>query len=216
MKQNNNLDQNIYIRTLSAVFIFFILWSLLYIGGNVFKACVVFLTCSMIFEVVRLKKRKPFFFTIGLKTSFIVYIICSMGMLLSLYDEYDYNYILFIAALVCLNDTGAFFIGSFFKGPKLFSAISPHKTWSGLIGGIFCGMVGCLIILKIANVPFYFSFSQLLFLCLVSHIGDLVESLFKRQMHVKDMGHMIPGHGGVLDRFDSVLLVNYVMYWLVR
>lgn len=216
MKQNDNINQNIYIRTLSAVFIFLILLCLLYIGGNVFKAWVVFLSCSMIFEVVRLKKRNPFFCTISLKTSFIVYIICSMGILLILYDEYVYNYILFIAAVVCLNDTGAFFIGSFFKGPKLFPAISPQKTWSGLIGGIFCGMIGCLTILKNTNLPFCFSFSQLLFLCFASHIGDLVQSLFKRQMHVKDMGHTIPGHGGVLDRFDSVLLVNYAMYWLVR
>lgn len=216
MKQNNYLSHNTYVRTMSAGVIFFILCTLLYIGGSVFKAFLIFLTGYMVFEVVRIRRHKPYFYTICLKMLFIAYVLGSMAMLLSLYNEYDYKYVLFIAVLVCLNDTGAFFIGAKLKGPKLFPAVSPNKTWSGLIGGVFCGMIGCMLILKTTHLPFCFFGSQLLFLCLTSHAGDLLQSFFKRQVHIKDMGHIIPGHGGVLDRFDSALLVNYAMYCLLR
>jgi phosphatidate cytidylyltransferase len=215
MKQINNLN-HIYIRAISAGAILFILCTLLYMGENFFKAFLIFLTGYMIYEVVRIRKHKPYFYINFIKTIFIIYILLSMGLFLSLYDEYDYKYVLFIAAIVSLNDTGAFFIGSLFKGPKLLPIISPHKTWSGLVGGVFFGMIGGMIILKSANMTFYFFGPQLLFLCLTSHAGDLLQSFFKRQVHVKDMGHIIPGHGGICDRLDSALLVNYAMYWLLR
>ena len=215
MKQLNNLN-HIYIRTISAGVIFFILCAFLYIGGIFFNMLQCFLTGYMINEVISIKKNKPYFYITCIKILFIIYILLSMWLFLKLYNEYDYKYVLFITAVVSFNDTGAFFIGSWLKGPKLLSFISPNKTWSGLLGGIFFSMIGCMIILKFTNITFNFSAPQLLFLCLTSHTGDLLQSLFKRQMHVKDMGDIIPGHGGILDRLDSVLLVNYAMYVLLR
>ncbi|MGN6515665.1 MAG: phosphatidate cytidylyltransferase [Rhizomicrobium sp.] len=108
---------------------------------------------------------------------------------------------------VWLTDTGALLTGNLLKGPKLWPALSPNKTWAGFIGGTVFGMIAAAIVFIIARAnPWH---GVLLGLCaaLIGHAGDLFESFVKRRVGRKNSGSLIPGHGGVLDRIDSMLFV---------
>ena len=117
------------------------------------------------------------------------------------------------------NDTGAFFTGRAWGKHKLTSTISPGKTWEGAIGGLLSSI---LVVVAISRIPALFSSSPfgcwqvvlLAFLVsLFAQLGDLVESLLKRNMGVKESGKLLPGHGGILDRFDSLIFVGPVVYY---
>ncbi len=114
--------------------------------------------------------------------------------------------VLWLLAVVWATDTGAFVAGRLIGGPKLAPRLSPNKTWAGLIGGIAAaGLVGALAaaLSGLAPDPGLVAFSALL--SLVAVAGDLTESAVKRHFGVKDAGTLIPGHGGALDRLDSLL-----------
>lgn len=116
--------------------------------------------------------------------------------------------ILWLLSIVWATDIGAYFVGSYLGGPKLASRISPRKTWSGFVGGIICAMgVGYWINSYMAIHPPLFLPATLLVLSVAAQGGDLIESGVKRYFGVKDSGNIIPGHGGLLDRLDSLLLV---------
>ncbi|MDE7160516.1 MAG: phosphatidate cytidylyltransferase [Muribaculaceae bacterium] len=116
-----------------------------------------------------------------------------------------------IFVLIWLNDTGAYLVGSWLGKHKMIERISPKKTWEGFAGGvIFCvgGATACYWIMPMGYYPVLWSWIGLgVVVALFSTWGDLVESLFKRDIGVKDSGNLIPGHGGILDRIDSFLLV---------
>ncbi len=124
------------------------------------------------------------------------------------------------------NDTGAYFIGRARGKRKLAPRISPSKTWEGAVGGLICAILAATVIamiLKLISVelgaPFAFAYWQVIALGflvgLFAQLGDLVESLLKRNMGVKESGNLLPGHGGVLDRFDSLIFVGAVVYYYV-
>lgn len=111
-----------------------------------------------------------------------------------------------IASLVC--DTGAYFVGVKFGKHKLNERVSPKKTIEGSIGGWLCGMIASFIF-AYANSFFGFGVFGVvvlsIFMPIISEIGDLAFSLIKRHYGIKDYGNLIPGHGGILDRIDSVI-----------
>jgi phosphatidate cytidylyltransferase len=119
------------------------------------------------------------------------------------------------------NDTGAFFIGRARGKHKLAPAISPAKTWEGAIGGLISSILAAIVIALVLNLisPFAFKYWQIILLgflvSLFAQLGDLVESLLKRNMEVKESGNLLPGHGGILDRFDSLIFVGAVVYYYV-
>jgi phosphatidate cytidylyltransferase len=110
-------------------------------------------------------------------------------------------------------DTAAMFGGRTFGGPKLAPTVSPGKTWSGstagLVGGtLMAPLFGSLILPRVGvEVPLWQLVVIAGVLTIIGQLGDLAESLFKREAGVKDSSHLIPGHGGVLDRFDSLYFV---------
>jgi phosphatidate cytidylyltransferase len=117
--------------------------------------------------------------------------------------------------LIWTNDTMAYLIGSQIGRRKLFERISPKKTWEGTIGGAIC------TVLMAWAISLYFNdFSTAQWLAvgamvgIFGTLGDLVESMLKRSIGVKDSGTLLPGHGGLLDRFDSFLFV-VVWVWVV-
>ena len=113
-----------------------------------------------------------------------------------------------VLALAIAVDTGAYAAGRSIGGPKLAPRISPNKTWAGLLGGIAAGMVvGVVAALWLAAPSVWPLVLASALLGVVEQAGDLTESGFKRYFGVKDSGHLIPGHGGFLDRVDGLLAV---------
>ncbi|KAB8031882.1 phosphatidate cytidylyltransferase [Fluviispira multicolorata] len=114
----------------------------------------------------------------------------------------------FCLATVFMGDTGAYFIGSKFGKHKLIPKVSPKKSIEGALGGLFFSGLTALILAKLFNLPFPPWFSIVVGVCMgiAGQIGDLMESAFKRAGGYKDSGHLLPGHGGFLDRIDSLIL----------
>lgn len=127
------------------------------------------------------------------------------------------EWILFLYAAVWMSDTLAYYIGKNFGKRRLYASVSPNKTIEGaigsLLGGTLAGLLMGLLVLKNVNIYTLSSFG--LIIGAVSIVGDLVESIFKRDANIKDSGSLIPGHGGFLDRIDSALFAGVVLYWLV-
>lgn len=123
--------------------------------------------------------------------------------------------------LIWVNDSGAYIVGSLMakrKGGnhKMFPRVSPAKSWEGLIGGFIFDLVAGYVFFRIGWTAGMDLMQSLLFALIVGAfgtLGDLMESLFKRTLGVKDSGKFMPGHGGVLDRFDSLLLAVPVVYF---
>ncbi len=113
------------------------------------------------------------------------------------------------------SDTTAFFTGRVWGRHRLAPRISPGKTWEGAIGGVLGAIVASLALVLLFRLPL--SYGQIVLLGLLvsifGQLGDLVESLFKRNMGVKESGKLLPGHGGVLDRMDSVIFAGIVTYY---
>ena len=122
------------------------------------------------------------------------------------------------------NDVFAYLVGSKIGGKKLCPKLSPKKTWSGAIGGTIGGILASLLVYLIFKPTVNF-FSPILFFILIglvasviNIIGDLFESFIKRKMGIKDMGKIMPGHGGVLDRIDGTMFViafTYILFLFV-
>ena len=117
--------------------------------------------------------------------------------------------VLFILLAVAATDTAAYFSGRLLGGPKLWPAISPKKTWAGLIGGVVAAAVTGALFAKVSGsglAPWLAALG--LFLGLVAQAGDLAESALKRTFGLKDASHLIPGHGGFMDRMDGLVTAS--------
>lgn len=116
------------------------------------------------------------------------------------------------------SDTIAYFVGVNFGKHKLAPAVSPSKTWEGTVGGVFGSFVGLLVTGVVFHLSLLHSGAIGILVGLVAPLGDLVESSLKRYAGVKDSGRILPGHGGILDRFDSIMfavpLVYYYLYFV--
>jgi phosphatidate cytidylyltransferase len=128
-------------------------------------------------------------------------------------------------ALIWLSDIGAYVVGKTFKGPKMTPRISPNKTWAGLIGAMLFPAAALLIAFgfsldlsmgheKLPIVSFLILVSILI--GLAGQLGDLLLSAFKRWVNAKDTGTLIPGHGGILDRLDSMVLSGMVFLFVMK
>jgi len=116
--------------------------------------------------------------------------------------------LLYVMVLVWLADTGGYFAGKRWGKHALAKAISPNKTWQGVGGAMFLGLIWALLGFWLAfsgSVPLIYWLVLSLVALKISIIGDLFESLFKRGYQVKDSGNLLPGHGGMLDRIDSLI-----------
>ena len=117
------------------------------------------------------------------------------------------EHIIYLFAVVWASDIGAYAFGRLIGGPKLAPALSPNKTWAGAIGGLGCAMViGELAATAFTDDPPVLLLAISAFVAVAAQAGDLIESFAKRCFNVKDSGALIPGHGGLLDRLDSLLL----------
>ncbi len=128
--------------------------------------------------------------------------------------DYKY-YFLGILVLIWLSDTGAYIVGSQWGKRKLMPKVSPNKTVEGFLGSLIAALIGGLIMSKLTpinNTDWWIIISLVIWL--IGSLGDLVQSSVKRKYGVKDTGTILPGHGGLWDRFDSLILVIPVVLFL--
>lgn len=141
-----------------------------------------------------------------------VYIALPLAVLGLFYFVAGKHLVLAMFILIWLSDTGAFCVGSLIGKHKLFERISPKKSWEGFIGGlIFClaasAVYAWLFPAEINGLPMWHMLGFGTVVCVAGTWGDLIESMIKRSLGVKDSGNLLPGHGGILDRIDSLLFV---------
>lgn len=158
----------------------------------------------------------------SLTTSLAAQVYVSVPLALMTYMYYIYSPMLLLAMfiMIWLNDTGAYVAGSLLGRHKLFERLSPKKSWEGFFGGLVFTVGGALAIYYLMDgwlcgMSVAAAIGMGLVVTVFSTWGDLVESMLKRSAGVKDSGHLIPGHGGILDRIDSLLLVvPALLYYL--
>jgi phosphatidate cytidylyltransferase len=134
---------------------------------------------------------------------------------LRLLPSYGFTFVLWVLCVVWAADSAAFFTGSALGGPKLAPTVSPNKTWSGAVGGLVgASLVGLGFGLYV-GVPIPTAMVASAFVGLWAELGDLQESWIKRRLNIKDTSNLIPGHGGVLDRLDSLMFAAPVVCLMI-
>jgi phosphatidate cytidylyltransferase len=140
-----------------------------------------------------------------------IFIVISFYTIFNIRNEFDRDYFhLLLVVIICVStDIGGYVFGNIFKGPKL-TKISPKKTYSGVIGSFLLSLIFTNLFLDFLSNVETFEFTKEMFLfilliSLVSQIGDIIISYFKRKSKIKDTGTIIPGHGGILDRIDGMI-----------
>jgi len=131
--------------------------------------------------------------------------------------QYCWTFMLALFVFIWINDTGAYLVGIKFGKHRLFERISPKKSWEGFWGGLLLTAASSLVFARYApEIPCYHWTGLAIAVVVFGTLGDLAESLIKRTLDVKDSGNVLPGHGGILDRFDSLLLAVYAMLFYVE
>ena len=176
----------------------------------IFFLSILFLAAS--YEWILMSKRDNLFKLLGI-----------IFLFFSFYSAFEFgeNYedFLFIMAICIFTDIGGYLFGKIFKGPKL-TKISPKKTYAGVFGSFILSLVTGFIFWyyayssRLLPDEELFIFIFILFISLISQIGDLVISYFKRKAKLKDTGKILPGHGGLLDRIDGMIFVFPFCYLL--
>lgn len=168
-----------------------------------------FFALIFVFSIFR-KNRENTISSIAFSIMGILYIALPFSLISAIaFAEGAYGFPLIIGLLFSqwANDTGGYFAGKAFGKTKLYEAISPKKTWEGSIGGLILVLIVCYVIsIFFDNLSMSEWMGLGVVIAVFGSIGDLTESLLKRNLAIKDSGSTIPGHGGFLDRFDGLLL----------
>ena len=192
-------------RVFSSIILFPIVLSILIEGSilfNFFIFICLILTAYEWFQMTKLNIQKIF----GL-----IFIIISFYTIFKIRNDFnkDYFHILFITIICISTDIGGYIFGKLLKGPKL-TALSPNKTYAGVFGSFILSIIITILFFQITFEIFNFRFTEKTFIfvfavSLVSQMGDIIISYFKRLSKIKDTGKIIPGHGGILDRIDGMI-----------
>jgi len=196
------------------------------IKGSVFFdffLCVIFFVT--VFEWLKMSKKLKIIKFFG-----ILFLFLSILNAYFLRNTYGAEIFVFVILISILTDLGGYIFGKIFKGPKL-TKISPNKTYSGAIGSFIASLIGSLIYIEYISNSSLLSFQNgyaphsvehifltlfiILVISLISQIGDLTISYFKRLAKIKDTGSILPGHGGLLDRIDGIIFAipfSYIIF----
>lgn len=169
--------------------------------------CAIFGT-AMLFVLELYRKSETPIMNIGSALMGIFYTALPMAALALIAmrgGEYDYRTVLAIIAITWMNDIFAYIIGIAIGRHRLFPRISPKKSWEGFFGGLICATAAAMVIGALLGENIFVWGGLGIVVVVAAVLGDLVESMFKRSVDVKDSGNLIPGHGGMLDRFDALL-----------
>lgn len=201
---------------ISFILVFNGLLSKSYLLINILTICIIFIK-----ELYR-NEENPFF-NIGYTLLGIIYVVAPLLFLNLLFDNGNTNksfnphVLLSFFIILWTSDTFAYLSGMAFGKHKLFERISPKKTWEGSIGGAIASILAACIL------SFFYRDYDILSWCFIAIViivfgtfGDLVESLLKRSYNIKDSGSILPGHGGILDRLDGVLIAAPILYVIIN
>ena len=146
-----------------------------------------------------------------------IFLFFSFYSAFNIREKSGIDFFIFIILVCIFTDIGGYVFGKIFKGPRL-TSISPKKTYAGVIGGFLLSLVAGITYIKFISSEFLATdYSRLLFgiflISLISQIGDLIISYFKRKAKFKDTGKILPGHGGLLDRVDGLIFVMPIIYF---
>ena len=151
----------------------------------------------------------------------LFFIIISFYSIFKIRNDFnqDYFHILLVAIICISTDTGGYIFGKLLKGPKL-TKLSPNKTYAGVIGSFLLSIIITILFFELSLKIHNFRFTEetfifVLVVSLVSQMGDIIISYFKRLFKVKDTGNIIPGHGGILDRIDGMIFAypfSYIIF----
>jgi len=196
-------------RILSSLILLPIALFLIIKGSILFNIFLIITFAITLYEWHKMSKLKSYYFFGLIFISISFYTIYK-------FINFENNYIYFlIVTLICVStDIGGYIFGNIFKGPKI-TKISPKKTYSGMIGGYIVSIIVLIVFLS----PITITFNILIFILLVSSVsqlGDLIISYFKRLSKIKDTGHIIPGHGGLLDRIDGMIFAFPFSYLILK
>jgi phosphatidate cytidylyltransferase len=167
----------------------------------------------ILFIIELWRNKKNPFTNIAISLIGVTYIALPFGLMMYFFDPVfvsgplHYGIVIGFLFILWLNDTGAYFVGSLIGKHKLFERISPGKTWEGSLGGALFAMLtawGLSFVFRQLDTTHWIILS--IIIVITGSLGDLVESMLKRSLGIKDSGNILPGHGGLLDRFDAVLL----------
>ena len=189
----------------------------------IFFLSIIFLVSS--YEWIKMNKKDL------IKIVGIYYLFFAFSMAYFLRDKFSLGIFILILIICIFTDLGGYILGKIFKGPKL-TKISPKKTYSGSLGGFVLSIISVIIYIKYTTIgeATYFNllvltnnnlvidkmfFLFILFISLISQIGDLIISYFKRLEKVKNTGKLLPGHGGLLDRIDGIIFAIPISYLLI-
>lgn len=199
---------------ISTIFITTIMWL-----NSLFYIIIAVLAVLMLKEWVSMCYNKPLSLIIGFIT---IPISVTSLLLLHKYSLSKFTLVSYFC-MIWSTDTFAMLGGRYFRGPKLAPKISPNKSWSGLICGMLASALVTLIMYGTTSKLVFASkvtscttaFVLGLLIAAVAQLSDLFVSYFKRQNNIKDSGNIIPGHGGVLDRFDSIIFTTPLFLMLL-
>ena len=144
-----------------------------------------------------------------------IYPILPFVLLLYMNHHSAYRDLLYYLFLTVFSfDTGAYITGTLFGNYKIWPSVSPHKTLEGCAGGFISALIVFYLALWDANItiPHSFTIPFVFITCCIAFLGDLFESILKRQARIKDSGNSLPGHGGFLDRLDAVMMVTFFFF----
>jgi phosphatidate cytidylyltransferase len=216
--QKSGIKVNIQTGLLNGFFIFMIFAFIVFSNNLILHKLLVLLTItiSAIFIQELFKKSTSPFINIAYTLAGLVFVCLPFTFfhaLAFLKDGFNFHYPLAFLLLLWANDTGAYLVGMKFGRTKLFQRHSPKKTWEGFIGGVLISCIVALIIGYYFKDLLWFEWVfEAILISFFGTLGDLVESMFKRSINVKDSGEILPGHGGLLDRFDGLLLAAPIVY----
>jgi phosphatidate cytidylyltransferase len=199
------IKEEIIKRILSSIILLPIVLFFIIKGSFVFNFFIFICFLITTYEWLKLSKNNL------LKLFGTIFIVISFYTIFNIRNEFDRDYFhLLLVVIICVStDIGGYVFGNIFNGPKL-TKISPKKTYAGVIGSFLLSLIFTNLFLDFLSNVETFEFTKEMFLfillvSLVSQIGDIIISYFKRKSKIKDTGTIIPGHGGILDRIDGMI-----------
>jgi len=208
------MSENLFIRIFSSILLFIVSIYIIIKGNIFFNIFIILLLMISSLEWHKMSYKR-YYYLPGL-----LFLIISFYTAYLIRNDFNVFYFLMIFFICILTDIGGYIFGKILKGPKL-TKISPNKTYSGALGGLLLSLLGSWIfynwsidILIKPNLTISNLFIISIFISIISQIGDLAVSLFKRLSNLKDTGNIIPGHGGMLDRIDGMIFAFPISFLL--